>query len=141
MKFIRFAVWLTFFSVAAFAQPELLDSFDMLSGWEIHKSEGVEIATATAPGKSGDALQLDFNFVKGSGYGGVNKSIPMDLPENFKFTFWVKADAPINNFEFKLIDAAGENVWWLNQQNFDFPSEWTKIKIKFSYKKIKNRLE
>ncbi len=130
MRFFSISCLTTFFIAAAFAQPKMLDSFDTLNGWEIHKSEGVEIATATAPGKSGDALQLDFNFVKGSGYGGVNKSIPMDLPENFKFTFWVKAAAPVNNFEFKLIDAAGENVWWLNQQNFDFPTEWTKITIK-----------
>jgi hypothetical protein len=42
----------------------------------------------------------------------------------------VRGEAPSNNFEFKLVDASGDNVWWLNQRNFEFPETWTKITIK-----------
>jgi hypothetical protein len=73
---------------------------------------------------------MEFDFLKGSGYGGINKRFPMHLPDNYRFTFWLKAAAPVNNFEFKLIDASGENVWWLNQPNFTLSQEWQKITIK-----------
>ena len=30
-------------------------------------------------------------------------------------------------FQFKLIDASGENVWWFNRANFAFPREWQHV--------------
>lgn len=114
----------------AFPQPRTLDDFSSLAGWQIHQSEAVKLDTSLAPGKDGSCLRFDFDFITGAGYGGVNKQFELPLPENFKFTFWVKADAPVNNFEFKIIDESGENVWWVNQRNFEFPREWQKITIK-----------
>ncbi|HUP63427.1 MAG TPA: coagulation factor 5/8 type domain-containing protein [Thermoanaerobaculia bacterium] len=29
-----------------------------------------------------------------------------------------------------MIDASGENVWWLNRRDFDFPRDWTTIRTK-----------
>ena len=55
---------------------------------------------------------------------------PIDLPENFEFTFYLKAESPSNNFEIKFLDSTGQNVWWVNNRNYDFPKEWKKIKIK-----------
>jgi hypothetical protein len=37
---------------------------------------------------------------------------------------------PVNTLQFKLIDASGENVWWLNQPDFSFPRDWQPIRIK-----------
>ena len=31
----------------------------------------------------------------------------------------------MNNLEFKLVDANGDNVWWVNRRRFEFPREWT----------------
>ncbi len=45
-------------------------------------------------------------------------------------TFYVKAESPANNFEIKFIDSTGNNVWWVNNRNYDFPGEWKKIRIK-----------
>ena len=36
----------------------------------------------------------------------------------------------MNNLEFKLIDPSGQNVWWVNRRNFEFPREWRTIRIK-----------
>jgi len=55
---------------------------------------------------------------------------PINLPENYEFTFWLRAESPSNNFEIKFIDSTGNNVWWVNNRNYDFPQEWTKIRIK-----------
>jgi len=37
---------------------------------------------------------------------------------------------PVNTLQFKLVDASGENVWWLNRPDFTFPHEWQQIKVK-----------
>ena len=31
------------------------------------------------------------------------------------------ANAPVNNFEVKLADASGDNVWWFERRDFEFP--------------------
>ena len=55
-----------------------------------------------------------------------------------------RPDAPVNTLQFKLVDASGENVWWLNRPDFTFPHEWQQIKIKkrqieFAWGPIKDR--
>jgi hypothetical protein len=112
------------------AQVQLLDDFESPHDWSIRTSEGVVVTTSPAEGKDGKGVRLAFNFLQGTGYGGINKRFPMKLPENYRFTFWLKAQAPVNNFEFKLIDASGENVWWVNRRNVEFSQEWQQITIK-----------
>ena len=38
--------------------------------------------------------------------------------------------APQNTLQFKLIDASGENVWWMNRPEFVFPHQWQQIRIR-----------
>ncbi|MCG3120457.1 MAG: hypothetical protein ALAOOOJD_03177 [bacterium] len=110
------------------SQP--LDDFETLAGWKPIAADGVRIDTASATGRTGRCVKIDFNFVAGAGYCGIQKRFPMTLPANYQFSFYIKGEAPVNNLEFKLVDASGDNVWWLNQRNFEFPREWTKITIK-----------
>jgi len=112
------------------AQINGLDDFESLSGWKAIAADGVRIDTALAAGRTGRCIKIDFNFIAGAGYGGIQKRMPMTLPANYQFSFYLKGDAPINNLEFKLLVASGDNVWWLNQRNFEFPREWTKITIR-----------
>jgi hypothetical protein len=107
----------------------MLDDFESLHGWNMHQSDGVDIAMSPAEGKDGKGVCLEFDFLQGAGYGGINKRLPMALPENYRFTFWLKAAAPVINLEFKLIDAREENVWWLQQRHVAFSQEWQKITI------------
>ena len=75
-------------------------------------------------------MRLDFDFGNSAGYAFVRRKLPLDLPENFEISFLLRANAPINNFEVKLADASGDNVWWFERHDFVFPSEWRRIKIK-----------
>ncbi len=113
-----------------FGNKILLDSFEDLSKWEKIASDGVDIEIYSDSGASNKCVRIDFNFKLGSGYCGIRKRIDLNLPDNYQFTFYVKGNAPSNNLEFKLIDSTGENVWWLNQRNFEFPSHWKEISIK-----------
>jgi hypothetical protein len=114
---------------AVVAQTKLLDDFDSLSGWELIVSDGVRGKIESAPGHSGNALALDFEFHAGSGYAIAQKRIPLALPENYKFTFYLRGETPINNFEFKLLDSL-DNVYWIKQLNVEYPREWKKKIIK-----------
>lgn len=112
------------------AQTSRLDDFESLQSWKVIKSDGVELSVSLVPGQSGQAIRLDFDFIAGAGYCGIQKQIPMVLPENYRFTYSIRGEAPVNNLEFKLLDASGDNVWWLIRRNYDFPPQWTRTVIK-----------
>ena len=112
------------------AQVRTLDEFESKNGWSFIRSDGVNLNLTTEQGLTGNAIRFDYDFTKGTGYGGIQKFFPIDLPDNFEFTFYVKAESPANNFEIKFIDSTGNNVWWVNNHNYDFPKEWKKITIK-----------
>ena len=113
-----------------FAQIKTLDDFETTEGWSFIKSDGVNLSITNEASLNGNAVRFDYDFSKGTGYGGIQKFFPIDLPENYEFTFNVKAESPSNNFEIKFIDSTGNNVWWVNNRNYDFPKEWKKIRVK-----------
>ena len=113
-----------------YAQIKTLDDFENKNGWNFIKSDGVNLNLSNEKGLTGNAIRFDYDFTKGTGYGGIQKLFPIDLPDNYEFTFYVKAESPANNFEIKFIDSTGNNVWWVSNRNYDFPTEWKKITIK-----------
>ena len=117
-------------TIAATAQQRTLETFEQVSGWSFNISDGVTLTTSAEKGVTGNAIRIDYYFTEGTGYGGIQKLFPIDLPENYEFTFWLKAESPSNNFEIKFIDSTGNNVWWVNNRNYNFPGDWTKIRIK-----------
>ncbi|MFI5356757.1 MAG: discoidin domain-containing protein [Opitutales bacterium] len=110
------------------AQSRLLDDFSTLAGWQAFPSEGAKASLASVPGEPGRALQLEFDLSATHGYAIARKDLALDLPADYQFTFDLRADAPVNNFEFKLTDADG-NVWWLKRLNVTYPAQWTRQHI------------
>jgi len=135
MKFQKKSLLKIFFVFICFnnfllPQNKTLDDFETNTDWSVFKSDGVNLSITNDEGLDRTAIKFDYDFTKGTGYGGIQKSFPIDLPENYEFTFYLKAESPSNNFEIKFIDSTGQNVWWVNNRNFDFPKEWKKIRIK-----------
>jgi hypothetical protein len=112
------------------AQGAVLDGFEEVSGWKSVPSDGVSLKLSQAEGVSGKALRLDFDFHGGAGYAVARKELPFTLPDNYEISFRLRGEAPVNNLEFKLVDASGDNVWWVNRRNFQFPREWTQVRLK-----------
>ncbi|NUN10305.1 MAG: discoidin domain-containing protein [Ignavibacteriaceae bacterium] len=121
---------LTLFQSFLFAQERLLDGFESLDGWKVFKSDGVELKLSIAEGVKGKALKFEYDFTTGAGYCGVQKRLPVDLSGSFRFSYYLKAESPSNNLEFKLLDKPGENVWWVNKRNYEFPVNWQRNSIK-----------
>lgn len=125
----RLVILLLLTTATAYAQP-FLDDFESISGWRPVTSDGVELRIGQDEGRRGRAMRLDFDFHGGAGYAITRKDAAIELPENYEFSLWMRADAPVNNLEFKLVDPSGENVWWVNRRDFDYPRAWRKITLK-----------
>ncbi|HWW62843.1 MAG TPA: hypothetical protein VN181_15825, partial [Thermoanaerobaculia bacterium] len=94
--------------------------------WTAHPSDGVTMTISDDDG----ATRVDFDFHGHAGYAIARQPVDLDLPPNYQFTIRVRGETAPQNFEFKLIDASGDNVWWLNRRDFVFPREWTTLKTK-----------
>jgi hypothetical protein len=105
-----------------FAFCFLLFAFPLLAQWTPHPSDGVTMQLS----REGYANRLDFDFHGHGGYAIARRALSLDLPPNYQFVFRVRAEAPPENLEFKLV--SGDNVWWLNRRDFVFPREWTTLK-------------
>jgi hypothetical protein len=108
------------------AQTRVLDDFKTISGWTATPSDGVRLDLS----QDQDALRLDFDFHGGAGYAVAHKALALDLPANWEVSFRLRAEAPVNNFELKLIDSSGQNVWWINRKAFEFPRDWRQVRTK-----------
>jgi hypothetical protein len=117
-------------SSMAFAQELVLDNFENLSGWSAIASEGARIEIAQDVGHTGMGMRIDFDFQAGGGHVLVHKDLPLKLPENYAFSFYLRAEAPTNHAEFKLIDPSGQNVWWHQKRHFSFPQAWRQVTVK-----------
>ena len=110
------------------ASTIVVDSFDSVNQWSTNPAAGVEIAIhPEANGAHGRAMRLDFDFHGNRGYAIVHRALNMTLPPKYEFSFAIKGDAPTNTLEFKLVDSTAKNVWWSNNQNFQFPRNWQTI--------------
>ncbi len=67
------------------AQIRTLDEFENKDGWSFIKSDGVSLNLSNEKGFTGNAIRFDYDFTKGTGYGGIQKLFPIDLPENYEF--------------------------------------------------------
>jgi len=107
-----------------------LDDFQDVSTWTAVASDQVTASLRSTEGPHGQALCLDFDFHGVSGYAAVRRKLPIDYPDNYQFSFRVRGEAPGNALQFKVADAKGENVWWVNQPDFVIPHEWREERYK-----------
>lgn len=109
-----------------------LDDFEDLSGWSVTTSEGSSAWITQEPGHSGSGMRVGFDLNTAGGYVIVRKAFSVPLPANYAFSFYLRGEAHQNNFEFKLVDAGGKNVWWRRQRDFSFPTDWQRVTIRKS---------
>lgn len=113
----------------SFSQSRLLDAFETTEGWKAIVSDGAQLMIEQGEGKTGKALAMQFDLSRVSGYVIAQKQFDLELPGNYQFTFDMKADAPVNNFEFKIIDDH-QNVHWIKKLNVEYPKTWVHQRIK-----------
>ncbi|HEX7989637.1 MAG TPA: discoidin domain-containing protein [Stenotrophomonas sp.] len=113
------------------ASAAVLAKFDDIAAWQLITSPQVSGSLRPVAGNNGRALCLDYDFHEVSGYVGIRRPLDVTWPENYQLSFDLRGDSPANDLQFKLVDASGDNVWWVNRPGFNFPKNWTRI----SYRK------
>ncbi len=108
----------------------VLDGFDDPAQWQVVTSNQVSGALRTVDGVDGAALCLDYDFNGVSGHVGIQRELAMQYPENFRFGFQLRGESPANDLQFKLIDASGDNVWWVNRPKYAYPEAWTEVRYR-----------
>ncbi len=111
-------------------RPVVIDDFERTGAWTAHPADGVDLTLHSDSGRSGRAMRLDFSFRAGGGYAIARRNVGVDLPPNYSFSFWIRGDAPVNTFEFKLIDRSGDNVWWYTERDRTLTHGWQKVTIR-----------
>ena len=112
---------------SAHAAQMLIDDFRDASRWRAASSDQVK---ATLRSERDGALCLDYDFAGVSGYAFVRRELPLVLPPHYAFELRLRGSGPPNDLQIKFTDASGDNVWWLNRQNFALPSESTTVRVK-----------
>jgi hypothetical protein len=107
----------------------LLDGFEDVGAWQAGATEDSEASVGTTKGARGHALQLSYEF-RAAGVAYARRSLPLDLSNNFEMAFQLRGTAPRSTFEVKLIDESGANVWWKRFRDFEFPDNWTTVRIR-----------
>ena len=129
------AVTLPAASAPSSGAARILDDFDNLAPWTAQHTDDVSASLRGVAGRVGTALRLDFDFTDKSGnpingYATARRALPLDLPDNYELSFWIRGDAGVNTLQFKLVDASGDNVWWRNFPDFAFAHDWQQIRIR-----------
>jgi hypothetical protein len=133
-SFPRLAAGVMLLPVAALANAaepvRVLDAFDDASVWRVVTSNQVSGAIRMTDGVEGKAICLDYDFNGVSGYAGIQRDLPLTYPGNFEFGFQLRGDSPRNDLQFKVVDASGDNVWWVNRPKYEYPATWTPVRYK-----------
>lgn len=112
----------------AATQPgNILDDFRDHTRWQAIASDQVR-AKLRADGDGGLCLDYDFGGV--SGYAVMRRAMPVDWPAQFDLIARMKGRGATNDFQLKLIDASGDNVWWMNRPDYKLPPKLSELKIR-----------
>lgn len=115
----------------ALPAPKVLDDFDDIAAWTLVLSDQVSGSLRPVSGAGGGrALCLDYDFHDVSGYVGIRRALNIEYPVNYRFGFQLRGESPGNDLQFKLIDASGDNVWWVNRPGYSFPKAWTPVEYR-----------
>jgi hypothetical protein len=133
MRFVSLATLvfcLSLFMCAAHAATlpgSILDDFRDHAPWRAIASDQVH-ASLRADRDGG--LCLDYDFAGVSGYAVMRRALPVSWPAQFDLVLRMKGSGAANDFQLKLIDASGDNVWWMNRQSYQLPTKPSELKIR-----------
>ena len=108
-------------------RQETLDDMRDRSAWAASASDQVQ---ASVRRDRDGSLCLDADFAGVSGYAVLRRTLPVDWPEQFDLSARLKGSGARNDFQFKLVDASGDNVWWMNRPDYAWPQRLTEWKIR-----------
>jgi hypothetical protein len=116
------------------AGDRVLDGFENAGSWTTLASEGSNVELIPEPGFTGVGLRVNYTLQGTSAFAIVRRELPepLELPDNFAFTFRVRGEGPPVGFEFKVVSPSGDDVWRRVQRGVRFTEDWQPITIRRS---------
>ena len=108
--------------------PQVLDDFKNPALWTASASDQVQARVKPAGTAGGLCLAYDFAGV--SGYAVARRAIAFDLPAHYELALRVRGSGGPNDVQLKLLDASGDNVWWVRRPNHVLPVAFTDWRVK-----------
>ncbi len=114
------------FALSTPVQPSemVLDDFSAKDVWSAEGTDEVGAGLRWIDGPKGQAMCLDYDFSRASGYASARRTLALNFPDDYEFRFSLRGSGAPNHLQLKLIDASGENVWWVSRPEFSAPAEW-----------------
>lgn len=124
------ALLLLLVSAAVHAAPgdvRVLDDLRSPAAWTTTASDQVKSALRR---DTDGSLCLDYDFGGVSGYAVMRRQLPQTWPAHFELGLMLKGRGAVNDLQVKLVDASGENVWWVNKPNHALPRHLQTLSLK-----------
>ena len=120
------ALLLATLSGAAPAAPagRVLLSLRDVGGWQADASEQVGAALRR---DADGSVCLEYDFHSVSGHAVLRHVLPVQWPPAFALQLRMKGRGAVNDLQVKLVDASGDNVWWVNRPRFPLPRSLTDV--------------
>lgn len=106
---------------------QVLDNGRQHSAWRASASD--QVSARLRPDRDG-SLCLDYDFNGVSGYAVMRRELPVAWPEAFDLHTRLKGQGGRNELQFKLVDASGDNVWWVRRPDMAWPQTLTAQRFK-----------
>jgi len=120
------AAWLAVVHAAVGAQTTVLDDFNDAARWQVSASDQVQASLRS----TGGALCLRYDFAGVSGHALLRRDLPLEMPAHYVLRLRLHGNGPANALQFKLVDASGDNVWWMNRPDYVPPRRSTELTIR-----------
>ena len=113
------------------APRRVLEKFDDASAFQSIPSDGVRLEIRADSGVTGRALRMQYDFQDRAGYAVARRAFTLPpLPAHWAITLWVRGEARPNTLELKLVDASGQNVWWMRRPELRVSAGWTMLRFR-----------
>jgi len=115
---------------AAAAPPAARDLLGSPSDWMAGATDQVQARLRPDVGPRGPGMCLDFDFGGVAGFVSARRTLALALPPDFEVDMDLRGQSAGHEFQLKLTDAGGENVWWYRRPEFEFPRAWHPLRIR-----------
>ena len=108
------------------AEKAIISLFEDTESWKVFASGHAE--GRVSRGERG-GLSLEYDFHEGGGFVALRREVKLAMPETYELGFDLKGAGATNDFEFKLADDLGENVWRYRREGLVLNDEWLACRI------------
>ena len=108
------------------AEKIICSLFEDIESWKVFASGHAEGRVSRG---EGGGLKLEYDFHEGGGFVALRREVAFAMPETFELGFDLKGSGAANDFEFKVADPAGVNVWRHRREGLILGSEWLGCRV------------